>query len=735
MPYSRLLERVNALSGTSGDAVRSLRLLIAASLVLPILIFGIAAFLSYRNIHADTRDRMERTLGMVHEHAVKVFETFQISERFLEEVFRNVSDEQIRANEADYSRQLKAVADLVPQILDLWVIDANGHPLVAGWSSQLPRTLNLADRDYFAAHRGSDPIDTFISAPTDSRMDRVRFFAITRKRLNPDGSFNGVFLVSIAPDYFVQFYSRLPRFQSTAAALLRGDGTILARYPITGPSLSKIPDSNPLVMAMKAHPEGGFAEIVSPVDGVNRLAAFRKLPNFDAYVVTGIDTAQVTTEWLRALSQHLVFGIPATLTMFGLALMVLRRTQREAETHAQLIHEVTLRQTAEPALRQAQKMEAVGRLTGGIAHDFNNLLTAIGGNVDLAIRRLPANNERVQRSLESARQASQRAATLVQRLLTFSRQHPQEVKAVDINRLVQGMSDLLHRTLGERVVIETVLAGGLWKTAIDPNQLENALINLAVNARDAMPEGGKLTIETSNAYLDEAYASRTGGDIKAGQFVMVAVSDTGTGMKSDIRDKVFEPFFTTKPVGAGSGLGLSMVYGFVKQSAGHVQIYSELNEGTSLKLYFPRLPEGAAVPAWETADERPVASQPGKNERILLVEDEQAVREFVANALQELGYRAETASDAHIGLERLKSSTFDLLLTDVVLPGGMNGRQLADKAREMYPGLRVLFVTGYTRNAIIHQGRLDPDVNLLVKPFTADALARKLRQILDADQG
>ena len=260
--------------------------------------------------------------------------------------------------------------------------------------------------------------------------------------------------------------------------------------------------------------------------------------------------------WLDDLSRHLIFGIPATLAMFGLGVVALRRTRRETAAHQQLRQETERREITEQALRQAQKMEAVGRLTGGIAHDFNNLLTAILGNIDLALRRLKGEteaDERIVRSLNSARRASERAASLVGRLLAFSRQHPLEVKSVDVNRLVQGMSELLRQTLGETVKVETVLAGGMWKTAVDPNQLENAILNLAVNSRDAMPDGGRLTIETANASLDEVYAAEAGGDFAPGQYAMIAVSDTGTGMSKDVIERAIEPFFTTKPTGAGFG--------------------------------------------------------------------------------------------------------------------------------------------------------------------------------------
>ncbi|MBX3553523.1 MAG: response regulator [Pseudolabrys sp.] len=736
MPMPRLLDRIRTWLGLApNDPQRPLRLLLIGSAVLPAALFAFIAWQFYQQQQVDARDRLERTLGMIQEHAVKVFETFAISERYLEEVFRHVSDDDIQANEAAFSARIRSMLQGIPQIRDLWVIDAHGHPLVSGTIYPMPRNLELADRDYFKAHLGGNEVENYVSEPVVARLAQFSFFAVTRKRLTEDGRFNGVYLVSISPDYFVDFYSRLPRAQSSVAALVRGDGTILARYPDISKSVERLSPNSPVLQALRAGATEGVVEGISSFDKAQRVFAFKKLPNMDVMVITGIEQSQIRADWVRSISAHLLFGIPATIAMFALGMIALRRSQREASAHAQLRAETARRQITEQALQQAQKMEAVGRLTGGIAHDFNNLLTAIGGNIDLAARRLNPPDERIIRTLNAARQASQRAATLVQRLLAFSRQHPQEVRAVDINRLVQGMSELLHRTLSEGVTIETVLGSGLWKCAIDPNQLENAIINLAVNARDAMPNGGRLTIETANAFLDDAYAVRAGGDFKPGQFIMVAVSDTGTGITPEVRDKIFEPFFTTKAVGSGSGLGLSMVYGFVKQSGGHVQVYTEPGEGTSFKLYFPRLPDDTTVPAWEApADSLVTAAQPvSQRERILLVEDDEDVRRYVAEALRDLGYRVETAPQASTALTLLETDTpFDLLFTDVVLPGGMNGRQLAERARELRPHLRVLFATGYTRNAIIHHGRLDADVNLLVKPFTPDALERKLRQIFEA---
>jgi PAS domain S-box-containing protein len=395
---------------------------------------------------------------------------------------------------------------------------------------------------------------------------------------------------------------------------------------------------------------------------------------------------------------------------------------------------VTARDTAdrrklEQQLRQAQKMEAVGQLTGGIAHDFNNLLSIIMGNVEALQRRAALKDVGSMRRLDLVMRAAERGAQLTHRLLAFSRRQPLEPKPANVNRLVAGMSDLLNRTLGDGVVIETVLAAGLWDTLIDTNQLESAILNIAVNARDAMPAGGKLTIETANMYLDDAYAASQ-ADVVAGPYVMVALSDTGTGMTRETIAQAFEPFFTTKDVGQGTGLGLSQVYGFVKQSRGHVRIYSEPGDGTTVRLYLPRLTgtDTSLEIAGESSDVP--GGKPG--ETILVVEDDADVRAYSVETLRELGYAVLEAPDGHAALRVLEARPeIDLLFTDVGLPGGLNGRQLVDEARRRHPQLKVLYTTGYARNAIVHQGRLDIGVDLIVKPFTYAGLASRIRQVLD----
>ncbi|ATB40228.1 histidine kinase [Cystobacter fuscus] len=397
--------------------------------------------------------------------------------------------------------------------------------------------------------------------------------------------------------------------------------------------------------------------------------------------------------------------------------LVRERTQALEQSEAE-------RRETEAALRQAQKMEAVGKLTGGVAHDFNNLLQVIGGNLQL-LQNEVAGNERGQRRLQTAVGAVDRGAKLAAQLLAFARRQPLEPVVINLGRLVRDMDELLRRALGEDIEIETVLSGGLWNTFADANQLENVILNLAINARDAMESHGRLTIEASNAMLDDHYA-HLHQDVVPGQYVLLAISDTGCGMPPEVIERAFEPFFTTKPEGRGTGLGLSMVYGFVKQTGGHVKIYSEVGHGTTLKIYLPRAFQAETAPV--EVLEGPIE---GGNETILVVEDDVAVRATAVEMLSELGYRVLKAGDAQSALAIIQSGVpVDLLFTDVVMPGPMRSPELARQARQALPELEVLFTSGYTENAIVHGGRLDPGVALLVKPYRREDMARKIRMML-----
>jgi signal transduction histidine kinase len=400
---------------------------------------------------------------------------------------------------------------------------------------------------------------------------------------------------------------------------------------------------------------------------------------------------------------------------------------RLAVTNEQLLEQINRREEAESQLRQSQKMQALGQLTGGIAHDFNNMLGVIIGAHDLILRRIRKGDFGIERFVEAATNAAERAAVLTQRLLAYARQQPLAPQTIDANKMIASMSELLRSTLGEQIQIETVTAAGLWQTRADAQQLESAILNIAINARDAMSAGGKLTIETANAYLDEAYA-RQNPEVEPGQFVLVAITDTGTGMSAETAARVFDPFFTTKPTGKGTGLGLSQVYGFVKQSSGHIKIYSEPGAGTTVKIYLPRQ-------IGVSAEAKPLVSEPARtgdrNEIILVVEDDPLMRRLTSETLHELGYTvfdSENAANALAILDR--EAGIKLLFTDVVMPD-TNGKKLADEALRRRPGLKVLFTTGYTANAVIHGGVLDAGVNFITKPFTLDQLAAKVRAILD----
>jgi PAS domain S-box-containing protein len=400
-----------------------------------------------------------------------------------------------------------------------------------------------------------------------------------------------------------------------------------------------------------------------------------------------------------------------------------------------ITRDMTDRMEAERVLREtqqqlaaSQKMEAVGQLSGGVAHDFNNLMTIILGNLETAQRNLQdASNPNLQRAIENAMRGAQRAASLTQRLLAFSRRQALNPKPLDINRFLVGAVEFLRRSLEEAIEIETVGAAGLWPVELDANQLEIALLNLAINARDAMPQGGKLTIEAANTFLDREYC-RLNPEVTSGQYVMLSVSDTGIGMTKDVLARAFEPFFTTKEPGQGTGLGLSQVYGFVKQSGGHIKVYSEINQGTTVKMYFPRCTGRQAVEQSEA--ELPGRSESG--ETILLVEDDDDVRSYLADILCSLEYSVAVSPNGETALDLLRQNDlrFDLLLTDVVMPG-MNGRELAKFAVELRPQLRVIYMTGYTRNAVMHQGRLDPGIDILQKPITQADLAERIRDALD----
>jgi signal transduction histidine kinase len=435
-------------------------------------------------------------------------------------------------------------------------------------------------------------------------------------------------------------------------------------------------------------------------------------------------------EGLTPLQLHALRTL-ADQVMTQLELRKLLRKQREigAELEKTVEQRTLALELNESALRQSQKMEALGQLTGGIAHDFNNLLQGIVGSIGVAGKLADLGRpQEITKYLDMAMTSTRRAAALTHRLLAFSRRQPLDPKPVELNELLSTSEDMLRRTLGETVKLEMVFAGGLWVARCDHNQLENAVLNLAINARDAMPAGGNLTIETGNAHLDDAYAQDY-PDVSAGQYVCVSVSDTGVGMSQDVLERAFEPFFTTKPIGQGTGLGLSMIYGFLRQSDGHARIYSEVAKGTTVKLYLPRY--RGEVTRLDPESPPPTLEASGAR-RVLVVEDDAVVRTLVTEYLGTLGYTVLVAADGDAALKQLRESkAIDLLVTDVGLPG-LNGRQVADAAREVIPNLKILFMTGYAENATFHGGFLDYGMQMITKPFALDALGARVKRMLES---
>jgi PAS domain S-box-containing protein len=467
--------------------------------------------------------------------------------------------------------------------------------------------------------------------------------------------------------------------------------------------------------------------------------AYERATGLTTLQVRGVDIADLALEpQASALIAHMQNVVEGGKPAFTRDRLVLNNTQRVWESVLVPVRnsegavdriigstrDVTEREEAQARSRRAQRMEAVGHLTGGVAHDFNNLLQVIRGNLELVLSKVETDEALAQR-VRNALHGAHRAAQLTRQLLAFARRQPLEPKVINLGRLVTDMAEMLRRTLGERVEVETVIAADLWNTLADPAQVESAILNLAINARDAMPAGGRLTVEITNAMLDEAYTQRD-PELDPGDFVMLAVSDTGHGMDTATIAKVFEPFFTTKGEEKGTGLGLSMVYGFVKQSRGHIQIYSEIDQGTTVKIYLPRSDQTASV-----AEAAPSGSLRGRSEVILVVEDDDMVRASAVGMLRDLGYTCLHANDGASALAILEQGVkLDLLFTDVVMPGPVKARELAAQAARLRPDLPVLFTSGFTDNAIVHHGRLDPGVQLISKPYAREELARRIRSLL-----
>jgi two-component system NtrC family sensor kinase len=700
---------------TKPNVFRPLRLIAVFTLVAPALVFAYASWTNRLAIDAQANERIERALDVLQEHALKALQTVERSISEINEVLRGLPDERIRADESDFFLRFKRTQQALPQIESIWAFDRNGRPLVSSTILPVPRNLDNSDRDYFRAQKEAD-YGTYVGEVVPARVGSLRFFVVSGRRVGDQaGRFDGVIGVTVMPEHFGEFYWKLSRGRDFFG-LTRDDGSFLARFPETRLDRRTVEDG--FAKAIKKNPESGLFTAVSRIDDLERRIGYRKVPGFPVYVQAGVETGALSSEFRNMILTQLAVGGPAVLAMFGLALYALRRAKRFEE-------EVARREMAESALKQSQRLEAIGQLTGGVAHDFNNLLMVVDGNVDRLKRHAPI-DDRQRRFLEAIESAVRRGTNLTRQLLSFSRRQTHEAKTIDLKDRLPTIREMLQSSLRGDIAVEANIPYRLWPTKVDISEFELSLLNLAVNARDAMPGGGRLNITARNVTFAQPNALNLDGE-----FVALSVRDTGAGIPPEVLGRVFEPFFTTKEVGKGTGLGLSQVYGFARQAGGTAAITSELALGTTVTLYLPRSKEPVDPHPTDNSDTA-VSPRVGEGGHILLVEDNLEVADITRGLLEELGYIVVCASDAPDarGVLRERKERVDLVLTDIVMPGSANGLDLARWIRQEHRGsLPVILATGYSEHA---QTAADEGFTILRKPYDAAELREAIADALRA---
>jgi two-component system, NtrC family, sensor kinase len=704
---------------SSRSTVRALRGLLAAALAVPALLYAVAAWQSREVLFEEAADRAQKTAGILQQHATATFQLY-------EQVFDRIEDHLETVGETNLAALHSFLARLdkqLEQIDSIFVVDADGRVVSHSRTWPMPDGVFAGDRDYFLTLRpaGSGPVS--VGEPIAGRLSGKPRLNIAHRRTLPNGGFGGVIAISVSQGYFEDFHQTLRAATTDAMTLIRDDGAILARSPATPGSKAYPADS--FQRALATTDEGTY-RTTSRVDGVDRIYAYRKLAGYPVYVAYGLDTAGVLGRWRHNLAIYGAIAAPAELVLFAVTWIALVRARREEAAALRLEAEMRQRESAEDALRQAQKMEAVGQLTGGVAHDFNNLLTVAVGNIELAAGMVGSSV--VRQRLEAGLKALQRGQQLTGRLLTFARRRPLKTVVVDLRRKLPELAELIEPSIGRQVSLTVEAAPDVWPVEVDDGELQIALLNLAINARDAMSGGGKVRISARNLALPIRERPPALRDL-AEELVTVTVADEGQGIPPELLARIFEPFFTTKSEGKGSGLGLAQVYGFAKQSNGAVTIESEVDRGTSVTLYLPRAADAAttkaaggaaAAPAPSPADaERWEAPNRGGLGRILVVEDDADVAEMAAASLERLGYRVTVADRARRALEILADDPrYDLVFSDIVMPDGMSGLDLADEIERRHPDVPLLLTTGYAA-----QERLaTADRDVLPKPYAIDQL-------------
>jgi two-component system, NtrC family, sensor kinase len=694
------------------NSLRLLQWMMAASLALPVALFVFASAVSW-NSTRDTADRqIERTLDVAHEHALKVFETIDRSLSEINEIIRGIPDAGIRSREEALHLRLKRLAESLPQMKSAWIFDAQGHALVNSLVLPAP-AIDFSDRDYFKAHIAGE-VGIFIGEALAPRAPYggAAFFGVSRRRQTDDGSFAGVIQASVLPEYFENFYTRIGHDAGSFFALGLTDGTVLARFPVLDREVH-IDRNGPVGQKIAASPKAGLLTVTSPADGIERRLGYQRLAEYPVYISAGLETSAIRARWLATMSQHLIFGLPATALLFLLLALALRRTRR-------LYAEASRRLEAEEALKHGQRLEALGQLTGGVAHDFNNLLTVIRASVDL-LRRPQLSEERRLRYIEAISDTVSRAAKLTAQLLAFARRQTLKPEVFDVGQCVKTLSDMIGTLTGTPIEIVTRVPEERCYVNADAGQLETALINMAVNARDAMGGDGRLTIAVRTLAKLPGAAPHPE---PAHGYVAVSVEDTGVGIPHEQFGRIFEPFFTTKEVGEGTGLGLSQVFGFAKQSGGEVTVDSEVGRGSTFTLYLPRVLRDERPQPLAAEDSGPVD---GHGMSVLLVEDNGEVGRFAADALTELGYATTLVGNAIDALAELtrNAERFDVVFTDVVMPG-MTGIDLAKEIRRRHFDLPVVLTSGYS-HLLSQNGSYG--FELLQKPYSIEQLSRLLHKV------
>ena len=696
-------------------AIRLLKLMMVASLVLPAVLFAFASWVSYRNIARETDERIDRSLDILHEHALKVLQTIQVAFGEIDEITRAMSDDDIRRNEVPLHARLLKLVNELPQLQGIAILDRDGRPLVSANVVPVPRNLSLADRDYFQAQHQRDA-GTYVSAIHKPRMPGINtyFFAVSQRRPTVGGAFNGIISIAVLPNYFEGFYARMAMHEGSYFALARADGGFLARYPLLKNRQRELDAHSMLRKDIARGLTRSIFSVNSQFDHIDRRIGYRKLAGFPLYVLAGVERSAVTGEWLAAMSSHLVFGLPAIAVLFAVLALALRRTKR-------LYDEADRRETAEVAMRRTERLTALGKLTGGVAHDFNNLLMIISGSAQRLRGELT--DSKHARLLDMIATATQRGEALTRQLLAYSRQQTLSPEVIDLTQRLPTIREVLARSLHADIAIKVEVPEGTCAVRVDVSEFELAILNLAVNARDAMPDGGTLSIRAKPVTL-RGEASEEG---LAGEFVAVRVSDSGHGIAPEVVTRVFEPFFTTKEVGKGTGLGLSQVYGFAKQSGGTATISSSEGRGTTVIIYLPRSNEPVQVAAPPTPTPAPAEPEPAGT--VLLVEDNDDVAEVGAGFLRELGYRVRSVANAEAAIAALRlDADVDLVFSDILMPGGRNGVDLAHEIKARFPDIPVLLTTGYSASA---QKAVRLGLIVLQKPYDLEALRRNIREAME----